>query len=53
MSTSEILIDGFTKRYGVHVLVSFEMHESMVAAIRREKQIKEWRQAGTSNSSKV
>jgi putative endonuclease len=39
------LVDGFTKRYGVHCLVYYEMHETMEAAIRREKQIKEWKRA--------
>jgi putative endonuclease len=39
------LHEGFTKRYSVHVLVYYEMHETMDAAIRREKQIKEWRRA--------
>ena len=34
--------DGFTKRYGVHVLVYFEIHENMISAINREKQIKKW-----------
>ena len=37
--------DGFTKRYHVHKLVWFEMHESMEAAISREKEIKKWRRA--------
>jgi putative endonuclease len=37
------LIPGFTKRYKVHMLVYYEMHQSMPAAIRREKQIKEWK----------
>jgi putative endonuclease len=36
-------VDGFTARYGVDRLVWFEMHASAEAAIRREKQIKEWR----------
>jgi len=27
------LIEGFTKRYGVHRLVYYEMHETMEAAI--------------------
>jgi len=36
------LIDGFTKRHGVHSLVYFEMHGSMEAAITREKQLKKW-----------
>jgi putative endonuclease len=37
------ILEGFTKRYGVKILVYYEMHETMEAAIRREKQIKEWR----------
>jgi putative endonuclease len=37
------LIAGFTKTYGVHMLVYYEMHFLMDKAIRREKQIKEWR----------
>lgn len=36
------LRDGFTKRYGVHRLVYYEMHETMDAAIRRETQ---WKRA--------
>ena len=38
-------IEGFTRRYGVHNLVYFELHESMSAAITREKQIKKWNRA--------
>ena len=34
---------GFTTRYGVHRLVWFEMHEEMEQAIRREKQLKNWK----------
>ena len=37
------LVDGFTKKYGVHTLVWFEAHETMPSAIEREKAIKEWR----------
>ncbi|HJZ44993.1 MAG TPA: GIY-YIG nuclease family protein [Hyphomicrobiaceae bacterium] len=37
------LIEGFTKKYGVHRLVYYEMHPTMEDAIRREKQMKEWR----------
>jgi putative endonuclease len=37
------LVDGFTKRYGVHALVWYEAHESMDVAIQREKAIKEWK----------
>jgi putative endonuclease len=36
------LIDGFTKRYGVHDLVWYEIHERMESAILREKQLKKW-----------
>jgi putative endonuclease len=39
------LVDGFTKRYGVHLLVWFELHENMNAAIEREKNMKEWKRA--------
>ena len=38
-------IDGFTKQYGVHRLVYYELHTSMIEAIRREKRIKKWRRA--------
>lgn len=41
----EGLIPGFTRRYGVKRLVWYEMHETMNAAILREKRIKEWRRA--------
>lgn len=33
---------GFTKRYGVRILVGFEVHEDIHMAIAREKQIKGW-----------
>jgi putative endonuclease len=38
-------VEGFTKRYGVHTLVYFEMHDSMREAIAREKALKEWKRA--------
>jgi putative endonuclease len=38
-------VEGFTKRYGVHRVAYLEFHESMRAAITREKQIKKWRRA--------
>ena len=38
-------VPGFAARYGVDNLVWFEIHELAEAAIRREKQIKEWRRA--------
>ena len=34
------LVEGFTKQYGVHILVHFELHTTMLDAIRREKQLK-------------
>lgn len=37
------LADGFTKRYNVHLLVWFEPTSSVEAAIRKEKQIKDWK----------
>jgi putative endonuclease len=36
------LLEGFTKRYGVHRLVWYEIHERMETAILREKQTKKW-----------
>ena len=39
------LVEGFTKRYGVHMLVYYELHTSMREAIRREKQVKKWNRA--------
>ena len=38
-------VEGFTKRYGVHRLVWYEVHESMESAITREKAIKKWSRA--------
>jgi len=36
------LAEGFTKTYGVHCLVWFEVHQTADTAIIREKQIKKW-----------
>ena len=36
---------GFTRRYGLKRLVWFERHEEIVAAIRQEKNIKDWGRA--------
>ena len=38
-------VDGFTKRYGVHRLVYYELHADMLSAITREKQLKKWNRA--------
>jgi putative endonuclease len=39
------LVEGFTKRYGVHLLVYHESTSDVAAAIQREKQIKKWNRA--------
>ena len=38
-------VDGFTKRYGVHLLVYYESTREVASAIQREKQIKKWNRA--------
>ena len=37
------LVEGFTRRYGVHLLVWFESTPSVAAATHKEKQIKNWK----------
>ena len=37
------VVEGFTKKYGVHTLVWYEVHETMESAIGREKAIKNWK----------
>jgi len=37
------MVEGFTKRYNVHQLVWYELHESMESAITREKRLKNWK----------
>jgi putative endonuclease len=39
------LVDGFTKKYGVHCLVYYELHNDIASAITREKQLKKWNRA--------
>lgn len=36
------LADGFTSKYNVHKLLYYEIYETMVSAITREKQLKAW-----------
>ncbi len=36
------LADGFAKRYRIHALVYFEIHDDIATAIAREKKIKKW-----------
>lgn len=37
------MVEGFTKRYGVHQLVWYEVHDNIQSAIQREKRLKEWK----------
>ncbi|HEX9465475.1 MAG TPA: GIY-YIG nuclease family protein [Alphaproteobacteria bacterium] len=39
------VVDGFTKTYGVHRLVHFDMFEDPRSAIQREKNLKRWPRA--------
>lgn len=39
----ELLIDGFTKQYGVTTLVCYEVYQDVLQAIQREKQLKKWK----------
>jgi putative endonuclease len=39
------LVEGFTKKYGVHILVWYEVFDDVHAAIAREKQLKGWNRA--------
>jgi putative endonuclease len=41
----EDIVDGFTRRYGVHLLVWYQWTDQIEGAILREKQIKKWRRA--------
>ena len=36
------LLEGFTKKYGVHRLVYYEQSEDVGSAIEREKRLKAW-----------
>lgn len=39
------VLDGFTKRYNVSVLIYAEKYDEVETAIKREKQIKSWSRA--------
>lgn len=39
----EGVVPGHSKRHGIKRLVWFEMHNTMESAIKREKQIKNWK----------
>ena len=38
-------IEGFTRNYGTDKLVYFELFDDMESAIKREKQLKNWRRS--------
>jgi len=37
------LVEGFTKKYNIHILVFFEQTQDVQSALQREKQLKDWR----------
>jgi putative endonuclease len=39
------LVDGFTKKYCIDILVYYEVTNDVISAIEREKQIKKWNRA--------
>jgi putative endonuclease len=39
------LIEGFTNKYSVHLLVFYEIHNDINNAIQREKRLKKWNRA--------
>jgi putative endonuclease len=39
------VVEGYSRRYGCHLLVWYEVHESWEAARQRELQMKEWRRS--------
>jgi putative endonuclease len=41
----EDLVPGFTKKYGIKLLVYYEQHTTALGAIQREKNIKHWSRA--------
>ncbi len=41
----EGVVEGFTKKYGIKMLVWYEEHSTIEEAIAREKQLKNWKRA--------
>ena len=37
------IVEGFTKKYNVHNLVYYELHNDIYGAITKEKQMKKWK----------
>ena len=42
-------VPGFTRKYGVKLLVWYELHESRESAFQRERQLKKWNRAWKRN----
>ena len=38
-------VPGFTRQYGIKMLVWFEQHETRESALQRERQLKKWNRA--------
>jgi putative endonuclease len=38
-------VKGFTQQHGIHILVWYELHETMESAITHEKNLKKWKRA--------
>jgi putative endonuclease len=36
------IVEGFTKKYGIHRLVYYEQYQDITFALQREKQMKKW-----------
>lgn len=36
------VVEGFSKKYGLTILVYYEVHENAESAIKREKRLKKW-----------
>lgn len=36
------VVDGFTKKYNIHLLIYYEIYDDPETAIAREKQLKKW-----------
>ena len=41
----EKIYPGFTAKYGIHILVWYEAHETRESAFQRERRIKKWNRA--------
>ena len=39
------LVEGFTKKYSIHLLVYYEIYKNIYDALQREKRLKKWNRA--------